>query len=147
MKKIILVCSLCMAVMGLVSCGDLIETSDNGRLDGLWHLTRIDTLGTGRGVDMAEDRKYLAVQGSILEVHDADEGERYMFRFSHADGKLALSDARRNDRRHGDPEVTDVAVLTPYGINRLSETFKVENLTGSRLVLVSSTLRLIYRKF
>lgn len=147
MKKIILVCSLCMAVMGLVSCGDLIETSDNGRLDGLWHLTRIDTLETGRGVDMAEDRKYLAVQGSILEVHDADEGERYIFRFSHADGKLALSDARRNDRRHGDPEVADVAVLTPYGINRLSETFKVENLTGSRLVLVSSTLRLIYRKF
>ncbi|KXB37151.1 hypothetical protein HMPREF1870_02459 [Bacteroidales bacterium KA00344] len=147
MKKIILVCSLCMAVMGLVSCGDLIETSDNGRLDGLWHLTRIDTLETGRGADMAEDRKYLAVQGSILELHDADESEKYMFRFSHADGKLALSDARRNDRRHGDPEVTDVAVLTPYGINRLSETFKVENLTGSRLVLVSSTLRLIYRKF
>lgn len=147
MKKLILVCSLCMAVMGLVSCGDLIETSDNGRLDGLWHLTRIDTLETGRGVDMAEDRKYLAVQGSILEVHDADEGEKYMFRFSHAEGKLALSDARRNDRRLGDSIVTDIKLLMPYGINSLNETFTVEKLTRKRMVLVSNVLRLTYIKF
>lgn len=147
MKKLILVCSLCMAVMGLVSCGDLIETSDNGKLDGMWHLTRIDTLETGGGMDVAEDRKYLAVQGSILQVHDADEPEKYMFRFSHADGKLTLSDARLNDRRLGDPVVTDATLLMPYGINSLNETFVVEKLTRKRMVLVSDVLRLSYIKF
>lgn len=147
MKKIVLVCSLFLAVMGMGACGDWIETSGNGKLDGMWHLMRIDTLETGGGVDMAEDRKYLAVQGSILEVHDADEVGKYMFRFSHADGKLALSDARLNDRTQGDPVVTDVSVLTPYGINRLEETFVVEKLTGKRMVLVSDVLRLTYRKF
>lgn len=147
MKKILLACSVFLTFMGFVSCGDLIETSDNGKLDGMWHLTRIDTLETGSGVDMAKDRKYLSVQGSILQVHDADRGEKYMFRFSHTESRLELSDARSNDRTEGDPKVTNVSVLAPYGINRLSETFKVEKLTGSRLVLVSSTLRLIYRKF
>ena len=147
MKKIVLACSLVLAVMGLVSCGDLVETSSNGKLDGMWHLTRIDTLETGGGMDVAEDRKYLAVQGSILQVHDADEPEKYMFRFSHADGKLTLSDARLNDRRLGDPVVTDATLLMPYGINSLNETFVVEKLTRKRMVLVSDVLRLSYIKF
>lgn len=147
MKKMIKTQCLAFIVMILSSCGDFLETSDNGKLDGLWQLTRIDTLGTGGGLDVTTDRKYLAVQASFLEVRDADMAERYMFRFSYDGDQLVLSDARLNDRSLGDPEVADVAVLTPYGINRLSETFKVEKLTGSRLVLVSSTLRLIYRKF
>jgi hypothetical protein len=147
MKKILLACSVFLMFMGFVSCGDLIETSDNGKLDGMWHLTRIDTLATGRGVDMAKGRKYLSVQGSILQVHDADEGEKYMFRFSHTENRLELSDARLNDRMQGDPMVSDVNVLAPYGINSLNETFIVEKLTRKRLVLVSVKLRLEYRKF
>ncbi|MGI6243585.1 MAG: lipocalin-like domain-containing protein [Prevotella sp.] len=147
MKKIVLVFSLLLAVMGFVSCGDWVETSGNGKLDGMWQLIRIDTLATESGVDMAEDRKYLAVQGKILEVHDADESGKYMFRFSYTEGRLSLSDARSNDRESDDPKVTDVSVLAPYGINSLNETFDVEKLTGSKLVLVSDVLRLTYRKF
>lgn len=147
MKKMIITLCLAFIVMILSSCGDFLETSDNGKLDGLWQLTRIDTLGTGGSLDVTSDRKYLAVQAGFLEVRDADMAERYMFRFSYDGDQLVLSDARLNDRSLGDPEVADVGVLMPYGINRLSVTFKVEKLTGSRLVLVSSTLRLIYRKF
>jgi hypothetical protein len=147
MKRILLVCGVFLAVMGFVSCGDLIETSGNGKLDGFWQLTQIDTLVTGGSLDVTEDRKYLAVQGSILQVHDADQGEEYMFRFSHTENRLELSDARLNDRMQGDPMVSDVNVLAPYGINSLNETFIVEKLTRKRLVLVSDKLRLEYRKF
>ena len=146
MKRILLVCGVFLAVMGFVSCGDLIETSGNGKLDGFWQLTQIDTLVTGGSLDVTEDRKYLSVQGSFFEVHDADLPERYMFRFSYTGDRIVLSDARLNDRMFGDPEVTDVSVLAPYGINSLTETFDVEKLTGSRLVLVSGALRLIYKK-
>lgn len=147
MKKILLLCALMAAATSMLSCGDLVEGSGNGKLDGFWQLTRIDTLATGGHADMAADRKFLSVQGTILTLHDADEGPRYMFRFSHANGQLALSDARYNDRERGDTLVASTAELHPFGLDTLSDTLTVEQLTGSRLVLRGLTLRLSFRKF
>lgn len=40
----------------LTSCD--IETSDNGDLDGYWHLVRVDTLATGVSSDLSETRVF-----------------------------------------------------------------------------------------
>ena len=47
MKKIIGVLSLAVMMLTLSSCE--VETSQNGDLDGFWHLEQVDTLATGGG--------------------------------------------------------------------------------------------------
>ena len=75
------------------------------------------------------------------------DNNKYIFSFSHSNGKLSLFDARLSDRRKGDPEVEDPAVLQPYGVSKLNETFEVTQLTGSKMQLKSETLLLVFRKF
>lgn len=147
MKNIRSLCTLVLSTLAMVSCGDLIDNSGNGKLDGFWQLTQIDTLSTGGKTDMAADRKFLSVQGSILTLHDADEGTRYMFRFNHANQQLVLSDARYNDRERGDSLITSVDELKPFGLNSLNDTLAIEKLSGSSLILRGERLRLSYRKF
>ncbi len=147
MKKIILAIACFLSFTAFTSCGDLFETSGNGDLDGQWMLTQIDTLASGTSVNLVGDRKFLAVQGKILIVFDSDEDKQYMFRFTHSDNQLTLSDARLNDRERNDSVVSDVALLRPFGINSLTERFTVESLSGSKMVLTSNLLRLFYKKF
>lgn len=92
---------LLLAALNVAACGDLIETTDNGRLGGNWLLTTVDTLATGGVADVHTDRKFMAVEGGILQLRDADEGKQYIFRYSYVDDKLTLSDARVNDRERG----------------------------------------------
>lgn len=147
MKKIVFKCALLLATVSMASCGDLLESSNNGKLDGWWHLVSIDTLATEGHLNLSSGRKMVAFQGNILEMQDADGGSRLMFRFVMKDNQLSLSDARYNDRTQGDPLVEYVEVLRPFGVNNLNETFKVEHLSGSKMTLVSSTLRLRYNKY
>ena len=48
MKKIIGVLSLAVMMLTLSSCE--VETSQNGDLDGFWHLEEVGTLATGGGL-------------------------------------------------------------------------------------------------
>ncbi|MFB9897799.1 lipocalin-like domain-containing protein [[Hallella] seregens] len=138
---------LLLAALNVAACGDLIETTDDGRLGGNWLLTTVDTLATGGVADVHTDRKFMAVEGGILQLRDADEGKQYIFRYSYVDDKLTLSDARVNDRERGDPLVTDSMVLVPFGFDSLQPVLRVEAISRSRLTLVSDRLRLYYRKF
>ncbi len=147
MKKIffLLVASLVLAT----SCGDLIETSGNGDLDGYWQLAQVDTLATGATKDMTNSKVFWGVQGKFLNVLDTHESPSYgyMFRFQHTADSLLLSDARVNNREVSDSLLTDVSVLRPLGVNHLAEHFFVERLTGSRMVLRGKVIRLHFRKF
>lgn len=126
-----------------------IETHDNGKLDGFWHLERVDTIATGGVCDMSKELVYWSVQSMLVEVSERSKvnNDKYFFSFSHRDGKLSLFDARLSDRSNGDPEVEDPTSLHPYGISKLNETFEVVQLTGSKMQLKSETLLLVFRKF
>ena len=92
MKKIISVSALCLALGSLLfSC--TLETSDNGKLDGFWKLTRVDTLATGGVLDLRESGIFWAVQMNLMSVQDkyVEDSPEYLFRFEHKDGKLTLS--------------------------------------------------------
>ncbi len=146
MKKIFLFAA------GLVlatSCGDLLETSDNGDLDGYWQLAQVDTLATGTTKDMTSSKVFWGVQGKFLDVLDTHKSPTYgyMFRFQHTADSLWLSDARVNNREVSDSLLTDVAPLRPLGVNELAEHFLVERLTGSHMVLCGKVIRLHFRKF
>ena len=147
MKKtlfiIIAMCALLLNACGLVE----LETSDNGKLDGNWHLVYIDSLNNHQHADYSNKQVFWQIQGKLLQVTNAeDNGLMYIFRFEHSDNHLILSDARRSNRETGDPIVEDATMLAPYGVNAFNEDFFVEKISGKRMTLRSNTLRLYFRK-
>ncbi len=134
-----------LALGTLTACE--IESHDNGKIDGFWHLEHIDTLATGGTLDVSNEKLFWSVQVRLLEVSNKTTGAKYIFSFRQANGSLYLSNPLVSDRIKGDPEVEDVKVLAPYGINSLDETFAVEALDGKKMILKSETLRLKLKKF
>lgn len=114
MKKTFLFLATCLAMtMAATSCGDFIETSDNGDLDGYWQLSQVDTLANGVQVDMTSSKVFWGVQGKFLTMLDTRQAPSYgyMFRFEHRADSLLLSDGRVNDRNVNDTLLTNVDVL------------------------------------
>lgn len=146
MRKILTAICLFVVLSISTSCGKWFETSDNGKLDGNWHLMSVDTIGGGTA-DLSSLHRFMAVQGSILQLRDNDAYSRYLFRFSQSEGRLSIYDARVLDREVDDSLVTDVSVLAPFGINRLEETFSIEFDGGGKMKLTGDHLRLNFRKF
>lgn len=134
-----------LALGTLTACE--IESHDNGKIDGFWHLEHIDTLATGGTLDVSNEKLFWSVQVRLLEVSNKTTGAKYIFSFRQANGSLYLYDPLVSDRIKGDPAVEDAKVLAPYGINSLDETFAVEALDGKKMILKSETLRLKLKKF
>ena len=126
-----------------------IETHDNGKLDGFWHLEKVDTIATGGVCDMSQQKVFWSVQAMIIEVSDRSNlnNDKFIFSFSHRDGKLSLFNAHKSDRTEGDPIIEDPTILQPFGISNVNDNFEVMQLTGSKMMLKSETLRLVFRKF
>ena len=134
----------------LASCS--LESSDNGDLDGMWHLRSVDTLATGGTCDKIPEYYYWCVQGSLIVLEDKENTTSltngdYIFYFEHKGDTLRLYDPHVFSLSKGDPELTDVDVLRPYGINALDQTFIIETLNSSRMVLRDDSLRLYLKKF
>ena len=131
----------------LTSCD--IETSDNGDLDGYWHLVRVDTLATGVSSDLSDTRVFWGVEMRLLQAvdHDHDTGHYgYLFNFEHKGQTLRLYNAHKHERAEGDILVEDVKVIAPLGINALDDIFTVETLNSCDMVLKDNVLRLWFKK-
>ena len=65
----------------LASCN--VETSDNGPLDGFWHLERVDTLATGGTTDYSSGYVFWGVQKELIYIKDSSNGSvgAYYLRF------------------------------------------------------------------
>ena len=119
------------------------------QLDGFWHLERIDTLATGGVNNTADDYLFWCVQSRLVEVGDRRDGYKpgILFSFRHEGSVLSFYNPLHSDRANGDRPVEDVDDLRPYGINEMEEHFDVETLNGSKMVLRSKVLRLVFKKF
>ncbi len=142
---------MCAAAL-LGSCD--LETSDNGDLDGYWHLERVDTLATGGTFDCSGQRLFWGIELRLINVSDKDrDGLGYYFRFEQTGDSLFLGKAYKNNWHQdngedgGDIPVDDVEPLRHYGVNRLEEHFAKEALSGSKMVLRSKELRLSFTRF
>ena len=51
-----------------------VETSDNGPLDGFWHLERVDTLATGGTTDYSSGYVFWGVQKDLIYIKDSSNG-------------------------------------------------------------------------
>lgn len=146
-KHITILFSLVTILFALASCGDLLEHSQNGKLDGYWKLTNIDTLATGGQKNVSEQSLFMAVQGKIMMLNNRDNGAEFIFQFNHSDGHLKIFDARQSNRSKGDPLLTDPETIRPFGFNNLEEDFTVDEFTSGKLVINDGSFRLHFIKF
>ena len=148
MKRKIAYMTVCAVAMALLMAACDIETSGNGDLDGYWSLRQIDTLSTASATDVSERRIFWSVQHTLLQTDDRTGAHlSYLFRFQHSGNTLVLSSPYVYGRENGDDPIDDVEVLRPYGINAIPETFTVEKLNGSSMVLHSELLRLHFKRY
>ncbi len=147
-KPIVFLVAVFMALC-LVSCD--LETSDNGKLDGFWHLERIDTLATGGSLDTSGDKVFWAIQVRLLQLQGGSGS--FYFRFKQDSDSLTIFSPYTNEGHEetlgegGNKPVSDPTLLRDYGIDALETHYKKEALDGSRMILRSRRLRLIFRKF
>lgn len=136
-----------MAAIMAFFCSCELETSDNGDLDGMWRLASVDTLATSGHKDMEGTKLYWLFQNHLLQFNDkSGEHDDILLRFEHKDGTLRLYNPYVYDRDNGDKPLEDTELLAPFGMNMLEENFEVEALSGSRMTLKTTTLRLGFRK-
>lgn len=133
------------------------ETSDNGDLDGFWHLEQIDTLSTGGTCDYSDRKVFWGVQYKLISVCDKESATSprgYYFRFNQTGDSLILSSPYANHwhQDQGDnggdiPVIVVTNEMRDYGINQLEEHYYKERLTGGKMVLRTRDLRLRFTKF
>ncbi len=127
-----------------------VETSGNGDLDGFWHLEQVDTLSTGGKKDLSGQTLFWGIQAKLIHLQGAEEN--IYLRFTQTRDSLIVSDPYldhwHQDRDDGgDIHLYEIEPLAPYGIQHLREPFKIEALSGSKMILTSATLRLYFVKF
>lgn len=132
-----------------------LESSDNGDLDGFWHLESVDTLATGKTEDFSHRYVFWGVEHKLIAVKETDTNrEKFYFRFEQTGDSLKITQVYKNHwhqdqgEEGGDIPVDELSDdLQHYGINALPEGFKKEALSGSKMILKSKTVRLKFKKF
>ena len=136
----------------LASCGLVdIEHSENGKLDGYWHLVQVDTLSTGGSLDLRQERFFWIVQGTVFQLFSPDLsdglGQRFVSHFTYENERLSFQQFYHDRREEGDPILDRVDLLQPFGINKLAgESFNIEELSGGDMTLSGEELRLVFKK-
>lgn len=127
-------------------CGCELETTDNGDLDGYWHLEQVDSLAGQRSVDYGRSNIFWSIQFELLQLSNLEDNT-IIYKLVYDNHQLTLANPCMFDRADGDTLVTNVEVLRQYGVNALQENFKVVTLETKTMVLESPVLRLHFRKY
>ena len=133
-----------LSLFFLVGC--TLETTDNGDLDGYWHLEHIESLSSQRSVDYGQARIFWSIQFKLLQLSDL-HNNTIIYNLVYDNNQLTLAEPYMSDRADGDTLVTDVEVLRPYGVNALQENMKVVSLQSDKMILESPILRLHFKKY
>lgn len=143
MKKAIYI--LLLFPILLISCE--IETSSNGKLDGNWQLQSFDTLSTGGVCDMTKSGIYWGVENNILQVRNIEKNDKILFRFEKNGYALTVHSPHIYESQYVTVPLEDESRLIPFGIHSAEETFTIEVLSNSHLVLTNQLLRIRFRRY
>ena len=133
-----------LSLMFLYGCE--LETTDNGDLDGYWHLEQVDSLAGQRSIDYGQSNIFWSIQFELLQLSNLEDNT-IIYKLVYDNRQLTLANPCMFDRADGDTLVTNVEVLRQYGVNALQENFKVVTLESRTMVLESPVLRLHFRKY
>lgn len=73
-NKLAAIAAILTTALTLASCE--LETSDNGKFDGFWHLERVDTLATGGSLNLQQKRIFWGVQAKLISARDIDKDQK-----------------------------------------------------------------------
>ena len=144
---ILIAATTILTTMTLASC-DIETSSAAGDFNGMWHLTRVDTIATGGVLDLKNEKLFWAFQNKLMQADDKNEKlAKILMRFNQTNTQLTLHTPYVYDRENGDVPLSDPTLLAPYGINKTEEKFDVVTLKGGKMVLQSEKLKLTLKKF
>lgn len=137
---------LIISVISLMTACHM-ESSENGHLDGFWHLVRVDTLSTGGTSDLHQDYFFWAFQFQLLSVRNTQKSpEEYFLRFQRQGDELVLSHPFQYVLQGKDAPVENIDLLRPFGINDQEERFRIVHLSSRRMTLKNHFLVLTMQK-
>ena len=123
-----------------------LETTDNGDLDGYWHLEQVDSLAGQRSIDYGQSNIFWSIQFELLQLSNLEDNT-IVYKLVYDNRQLTLANPCMFDRADGDTLVTNVEVLRQYGVNALQESFKEVSLDSRAMILESPVLRLHFKKY
>ncbi len=132
-------------IAGVSSCS--LETDGTGGMEGYWHLVKVDTLETGGSADLSQRLFFWSFQVHLMEGVDRNnEHTTILCRFEKDGNLLRLYDARIHNPGEGDPSITDLSLLSPFGLSDTEENFTIEQSSHSKMTLSNGILRLCFKK-
>lgn len=148
--------TIALAVLGLTAC-DNFHTSGNGKLDGFWQMTHVDTLSTGNTADVTSQMIFWAVQSELIELSNRQQSVSsdldippILFRFERADDKLILlgdPKPRVSSRKKSDSDFASAPECGYYGLSERGDTLRILQLEKEKMTLESEKLRMYFRKY
>ena len=144
------VLSFVFPLLALLFSSCSLETdNDAGRLEGMWHLVRIDDLTAGTTEDMSSKTVFWSFQARLLGLEEKKgTHSSYLYRFSIDGDRLTLSSPYLYDRENGDrPLSAYEPALAFFGIRTLAPAFRIERVRKGEMVLNDGNVRLCFDKF
>ena len=148
-----LLMALCACALSACS-----KMTDNGKLDGMWHLQEIHTKPSNatsteytERSDVRDARIYWSFQLDLLQIRSAallnGATSETMARFNYEGNKLNITATYIHFRDHDD-FITDPATecLKDLGIRGNKAVFQINRLTDHQMILCSALDSLVFRK-
>ena len=148
MKRYTYILIILLAVVLAASCESY---QINGNLDGFWQVSSIEEKETGNISDCDGDIYYSFQRELVLisyvspNIPQGQMKENYIAYFSYENDSIYMSDFRIYLDREG--KQAPLSKLTKFGLYDTFNTFRVEKLDKTSLILNSKEARIILRKF
>ena len=149
MKRINIL-SLVLPLLALLFASCSLETdNDAGKMEGMWHLVKIESITTVASEDLSEQVIFWSFQAKLLQMDDkTGMHNSYLYRFRIGDNQLTLTSPYQYDRENGDRPLTAYeSTLGLYGIKSLTPVFRIEKLDRRKMILNDDSVRLYFDKF
>ena len=149
MKRINIL-SLVLPLLALLFVSCSLETdNDAGKMEGMWHLVKIESITTIASEDLSEQVIFWSFQAKLLQMDDkTGMHNSYLYRFRIGDNQLTLTSPYQYYRENGDHPLTAYeSTLGLYGIKSLTPVFRIEKLDRRKMILNDDSVRLYFDKF
>lgn len=148
--KRIKILSIVLPLLALLLSSCSLETdNDADRMEGMWHLVKIESTTGVASEDLSEQVIFWSFQAKLLQMEDkAGNHNSYLYRFRIDNNQLTLTSPYQFDRENGDrPLSAYESTLALYGIKSLTPVFRIEELDRRKMVLNDGSVRLYFDKF
>lgn len=148
--KRIKILSIVLPFLALLLSSCSLETdNDADRMEGMWHLVKIESTTGVASEDLSEQVIFWSFQAKLLQMEDKTGNHNsYLYRFRIDNDQLTLTSPYQFDRENGDRQLTAYEpTLGLYGIKSITPVFRIEKIDRRNMILNDGAVRLYFDKF